>query len=96
MVEPSSSAFESKLVIKNGDSFQSQQIDPYADNEVDFVTKPRTLYSSNALRQVANVKDLSKKRESMTMQNIQVRQGVGGLKQSKSKLFSSIERMQSD
>ena len=94
------SSFENKLVLENGASAKEGEADcslvaTYCSSvAVDFVQKPRTLYSSNALRRVANVKDLTKKKESLTMQNIKFKGGTSGLQTSKSRLFQSMDNVE--
>ena len=92
------SSFENKLILSNGSN--AKEIDQndslvatYCSSAVDFVQKPRTLYSSNALRRVVPVKDLSKKKESLTMSNIKMK-GAGGLQGAKSRLFQSMENVE--
>ena len=45
----------------------------YGNQSVDFVQKPRTHFSNNALRRVVAVSDISKKLQSVTLTNIKIR-----------------------
>ena len=91
------SSFENKLVLEHSLVSSAKETDnnhslvaTYCSSAVDFVQKPRTLYSSNALRRVVPVKDLTKKKESLTMSNIKMK-GASGLQGAKSRLFQSME-----
>lgn len=48
-----------------------------SEQGIELVQKPRTLYSSNALRSVVPVKDLGKSLKSITQYNLEVKESTG-------------------